>query len=79
LIDMLMAAYDVKNYQVRGPDWISTERFLVRAQRVLAQTEASVKKHPIVFVRGVKILAHAQQACPVETRELCLYVGPRGL
>ena len=50
-----------------------------RAQRVLAQAETSVKKHLIVFVRGVKILDQPQQAFPVETRELCLYVGPRGL
>ena len=56
-----------------------SDRFLVRAQRVLAQAEASVKKRLIVFVRGVKILDQPQQAFPVETRELCLYVGPRGL
>jgi hypothetical protein len=38
-----------------------------------------VKEHLIVFVRGVKILDQPQQAFPVETRELCLYVGPRGM
>jgi hypothetical protein len=38
-----------------------------------------VKEHLIVFVRGVKILDQPQQAFPVETGELCLYVGPRGL
>jgi uncharacterized protein (TIGR03435 family) len=32
LIDMLMTAYDVKSYQVRGPVWMSTERYHVIAK-----------------------------------------------
>jgi uncharacterized protein (TIGR03435 family) len=32
LIDMLMTAYDAKSYQVRGPVWISTERYNVIAK-----------------------------------------------
>jgi hypothetical protein len=57
----------------------AVQRFLVGPQNVLAQAEASVKKHLIIFVRGVKVLDQSQQAFPVETGELCLYGGPRGL
>jgi uncharacterized protein (TIGR03435 family) len=32
LIDILMTAYDVKSYQVRGPVWMSTERYNVIAK-----------------------------------------------
>jgi Protein of unknown function (DUF3738) len=29
---MLMMSYDVKNYQVSGPDWLNTERYDVTAK-----------------------------------------------
>jgi uncharacterized protein (TIGR03435 family) len=32
LVDMLMTAYDVKNFQISGPAWMSTERYNVIAK-----------------------------------------------
>jgi hypothetical protein len=57
----------------------AVQRFFVRRENVLAQSEAGVKKRPIVLVGRLEILNQAQQSQPVEACKFRLNIYPRRL
>jgi uncharacterized protein (TIGR03435 family) len=43
LFDLLMTAYDVKNYQINGPDWLQNERYDVSVKVPAGATKEQVR------------------------------------
>lgn len=68
LIDMVRAAYDLKSYQVRGPDWISTERYNVAAKVPEGATKEQVRAmwQNLLAERFGLVLHHEEKEFQVE-------------
>jgi uncharacterized protein (TIGR03435 family) len=65
---VLMNAYDVKFWQVSGPDWLNTARFDITAR----VPEGSSKEQMLAMLRNL-LTARFQMAVHRETKELPIY------
>lgn len=68
LRDCLMAAYDAKDYQISGPDWIKTDRF-----DVVATAAGSVSDDALKLMLQKLLNARFQMTVHREKKELPVY------
>jgi uncharacterized protein (TIGR03435 family) len=86
LRDCLMAAYDAKDYQISGPDWMKTDRFDIVAtapggDNAVASPAGSALSEPVRAMLRKLLTARFQMSIRVEKRELPVYamvVGKNG-
>jgi uncharacterized protein (TIGR03435 family) len=65
---VLMQAYDVKSWQVSGPDWLNTARFDISAR----VPEGTAKDQMLAMLRNL-LAARFQMSVHRETKELPIY------
>jgi uncharacterized protein (TIGR03435 family) len=72
LIDMLMTAYDVKNFQITAPSWISSERYNVIAKVPEKATKQQVRTmwQNLLADRFGVVLHHESKEFQVEELEI---------
>jgi uncharacterized protein (TIGR03435 family) len=72
LIDMLMTAYDVKNFQITAPSWISSERYNVIAKVPEKATKEQVRSmwQNLLADRFGVVLHHESKEFQVEQLEI---------
>jgi uncharacterized protein (TIGR03435 family) len=68
LRDCLMAAYDAKDYQISGPDWMRTDRF-----DIIATAAGSVSEDAMKLMLQKLLAARFQMTVRREKRELPVY------
>lgn len=66
LRDLLMTAYDVKTYQVYGPDWLNTERYdiLARVPANATKDQVRVMWQTLLSDRFLLVLHHESRGFP---------------
>lgn len=68
LRDCLMAAYDMKDYQISGPDWMRADRFDIKATAAGAASDDAMK-----LMLQKLLIARFQMSVHREKRELPVY------
>jgi uncharacterized protein (TIGR03435 family) len=76
LFQILQTAYDVKNYQIEGPDWVRSERydFAVAVPEGATKEQVAIMWRKLLTSRFDMSLHKVQKEFPVDE----LVVGPRG-
>jgi uncharacterized protein (TIGR03435 family) len=81
LRDCLMAAYDVKDYQISGPGWMATDRFDIAATAGGANSVGANPDDDMMVMLQHLLLDRFQMSVHRETKELPVYamvVGKNG-